>query len=97
MGASGTTLADLLTAAGSAVAAANARLAAAGAPALLREASLTLDFNAPIAVRPDDILLTRVARPGVQQLALAGRTGRMDNTRLSVTFVAAPAVRGPAP
>lgn len=91
-----TALADLFTAAGTSFAAANTRLAAAGAPALLRDASLTLEFHGGLAVRPDGLAVRGVAQPGVQQLALSGRQGRMVNTTLTVTLMAAPAVRGPA-
>ncbi len=90
-------LADLFTAAGSSFAAANAHLAAAGAPALLREASLTLEFQSRLTVNPHGLLLNCPAQPGIQQQAVAGRRGRLTNMTLSINLIAAPATRGSAP
>lgn len=96
MGARVAALADLLTAAGTAFGTANARLGSAGAPALLKEANLSLDFHAAVVLGPEGLSLVGIAQPGVQLLALAGRQGRLSNTRLAVTLVAAPALRGTA-
>lgn len=88
-------LADLLTASGSAMAVSNQRLTAGGAPALLREMKLELDFTAAVRV-PDDphtLLLRPVAGPNPQFLPLF-RTSP-PNVRLTATFVAAPSLQPP--
>lgn len=97
MTAKAVSLADLLTAAGAAMATANSRLAAAGAPAMLRDASLTLEFNGQIQLQGDTLLLSRLAQPSLQALALAGRAKRASNTSLTVNLMAAPAVKPVAP
>jgi len=82
--------ADLLQSAALALACANERSVAAGAPAMLREFVLDLNLTAGVAVTPCGLVLSRVQTPSLQQNALMGRGG--SNIRLSVTVIAAPAL-----
>lgn len=87
-------LADLLTAAGTAMAASNLRLAAAGAPALLGEFSLELRFEAEVEVPACDdvpLQLAGVARPNAQMQALL--KGQGSNVTVVARYVAAPALQ----
>lgn len=85
-------LSDLLTASGAAMAASNRRLAGAGAPALLREFSLGLDFDAEVRVTGagEGLSFRRTAQSGAQMRALV--RGASATVRLSATYVAAPAL-----
>ncbi|HYG57016.1 MAG TPA: hypothetical protein VD902_02965 [Symbiobacteriaceae bacterium] len=90
-------LADLLTATGTAMAVSNQRLAATGAPALLREFQVELNFDAGFEVPPGacTLALTDVRRPNPQAVAMmAGQKGQV---KVSATYIAAPAVRTVAP
>lgn len=75
----------------------NIRLAKAGAPALLREFALNLDFEAVVRLPADHctLLLGRVARPNTQMTALMGNT--IANVRLEARFIAAPSLQPPPP
>lgn len=89
-------LADLLTASGAAMASSNQRLASVGAPALLREFTLALDFEAAFGVKDDacTLLFGRVAKADPHILALTGAAG--NNIRIEATYIAAPSLV-PAP
>jgi hypothetical protein len=93
-----TDLADLLTASGFAMAASNSRLAACGAPALLREFSLELNFSAGFQVSEQaaTLLLTPAAPQNPQMQALMGQGGASAPVTLTATYIAAPSIR-PAP
>ncbi len=84
-------LADLLTASGAAMAASNQRLAEAGAPALLKEFKLHLDFEATLCL--DDaaaIVFRRVSKPNPQLRALLKQ--RAANVTIEATYMAAPSL-----
>lgn len=79
-------LADLLTAGGIAMGAANLRLTAAGAPALLRSYDLTLIFPGTFRVCPGNAGLA-VIRP---RSAMATRQGDGASIRINANYIAAP-------
>lgn len=85
-------LADLLTASGAAMAAANVRLAAAGAPALLREFSLALRLDASFQVPEGQgtLKLNGVSRRDQQMQALFRE--QESNVVVEATYIAAPAL-----
>ena len=86
-------LANLLTAAGVAVGTANTRLAAGCVPALLREFTVGLQFNAAVTVTADasTLLLSRPSRPNPQMQAMM-RNGQAGVT-VSATYIAAPSLQ----
>lgn len=88
-------LADLLTASGAAMASSNQRLASSGAPALLREFTLQLDFEAAFRVEGGACTLHfgRVAKADPHILALTGAHG--NNIRIEATYIAAPSLQPP--
>lgn len=85
-------LSDLLTASGSAMGCANLRLQAANAPALLREFTLGLDFQADFCVPRNacTVVLRNVSRPNGQQAAMMN--GSSSNVKIEATFIAAPSL-----
>lgn len=90
--ASGFDLSDLLTASGNAMGLANRRLAATGAPALLQQVVMTLDFDANFQVAPGDATLFFGAssKPNAQLTALMPTANA--NTSIEATFIAAPSL-----
>lgn len=86
-------LACLLTAAGAAAGAANTHLTASSAPALLREFSLELRFDAAFTV-PEGactLLLTRPSRPNPQLQAMMRTTSA--GVTVQATYIAAPSLQ----
>lgn len=85
-------LADLLTASGTAMGCANLRLRAENAPALLREFTLGVDFEAAFCVPRGacTIVFGNVSRPNAQQAALF--KGTPSNVKIEATFIAAPSL-----
>jgi hypothetical protein len=86
-------LVNLLTAAGVAAGAANNRLAAGCAPALLREFTVELRFDAGFTVADDaaTLLLTRPRRPNAQMQAMM-RSFQAGVT-VNATYIAAPSLQ----
>jgi hypothetical protein len=90
--ASGFDLSDLLTASGNAMGLANRRLAATGAPALLQQVVVTLDFNASFQVAPGDVTLLfgSFSKPNAQLTAMMSNA--KTNSTIEATFIAAPSL-----
>lgn len=82
-------LADLLTAGGAAMGAANLRLTAANVPALLRNYDITLNFPGSVRVLPGSTGLFVVRPRPAQCLSLAATTA---NVRIEATYIAAPSL-----
>jgi|GEM_PF-2421140 len=86
-------LADLLTASGAAVGVSNRRLAETGEPALLKEFTLELTFDAAFKV-PDGactVLLKRVSMPNAQMQVLT--KGSSGNVTVTARYIAAPSLK----
>lgn len=90
-------LADLLTASGAAMASSNQRLAAAGAPALLREFTLNLGFSATFKLAPCDVTVqfAKVSQPNAQMQAMSGGSSGGGNVTINATYIAAPTLKPP--
>lgn len=87
-------LADLLTAGGTAMGAANLRLTAGNVPALLRSYEISLAFPGSVRVLPGARgLLVRRPRPS---RCLTPQVGE-SNIRIEATYIAAPSVVPVAP
>lgn len=86
-------LANLLTAAGAAAGAANSRLAACCVPALLREFTMGLQFDAAFTVTADagTLLLSRPRRPNPQMQAMMRNF--QAGVTVSATYIAAPSLQ----
>lgn len=91
-----TSLTDLLTAAANALAGANTRLAARGAPAMLHDMDLTLMLAASPSLRDSELWLPAQAEPSLQQKALPSAREMQLSTTIQVRVMAAPAIK-PAP
>ncbi|MFZ5825221.1 MAG: hypothetical protein ACOY94_12910 [Bacillota bacterium] len=82
-------LADLLTAGGTAMGAANLRLTTANVPALLRSYEMTLAFPGSVRVLPGASgLLVRRPRPPRCLIPLISEA----NVRIEATYIAVPSV-----
>lgn len=85
-------LADLLTAAGTAMGVSNRRLAVSGAPALLREFSLDLSMSAAVQLDQEgSTLLFQTAGDLAQQLQ-SQAAGVPNNVTIAATYIAAPSL-----
>lgn len=83
-------LADLLTAAGASMATANGRLAAGGAPALMRQFDLGLEFPGAVRLLPCAAGVC-IIRPRHRCVTACGAGGR-STVRIQATYIAAPSL-----